>query len=278
MDEQGLIRAPEPERDPALLRFGVFEMDLRSGELRRAGALVRLAPQPFQLLGLLARSRGGVLTREEIRKRLWGDGTYVDFDQRLNSCVNQIRQALADDAEAPRFIETLPKRGYRWLADIEELPGQAERPALHVVVPFGARGDAASVVTAAREEPAARLAAWRQPLVRLAPWALCAAALATAAYLAATRPAPNGSARWRRITFQRGTVQAARFGPGGEIGYRAGWAGAYPETYLATLAAPDARRLELPPAYQLVGVSIRGELAYLRPEASMLTLARVPLA
>jgi DNA-binding winged helix-turn-helix (wHTH) protein/Tol biopolymer transport system component len=279
MDEQGLIRAAESEREPALLRFGVFEMDLRSGELRRSGALVKLAPQPFLLLGLLARSRGGVLTRDDIRKRLWGDGTYVDFDQRLNSCVNQIRQALTDDAEAPRFIETLPKRGYRWLADSEELPARSDRPALHVVVPFGARGEgAAAALPQPEPAPAPRTSAHVRRLMVAAPWAISAAALAAAAYLAATRPAPNGTANWRRITFQRGTVQAARFGAGGEIVYRAAWGTAGLETFAATLQSPDARRLELPPLFQPLAVSARGELAYLRPEASALTLSRVPLA
>lgn len=287
MDEQhGLSRSASPEPEPALLRFGVFEMELRSGELRRSGTLLKLAPQPFQLLGLLARSGGAVLTREEIRKRIWSDGTYVDFDQRLNSCVNQIRQALADDAEAPRFIETLPKRGYRWLADTEAVPADApSRPALRVVVPFGARADgvpAEKLRPEAERAPEApgTLAAplRRRRLPAWAPWMVTGVAIAAAVLMAATRPPPNGAAQWRRVTFQRGIVQAARFGPNSEIVYRAGWGSSGPETYLATLAAPDARRLELPPMYQMAGVSSRGELAYFRPESAAVTLARVPLA
>jgi DNA-binding winged helix-turn-helix (wHTH) protein len=276
-EPQGLSRSPEREPEPALLRFGVFEMELRSGELRRSGALVKLAPQPFQLLSLLARSRGDVLSREEIRHRLWGDSTYVDFDQRLNSCVNQIRQALADDAEAPRFIETLPKRGYRWLADTDLMPAGAApapaRPAMHVVLPFGARADAALALP----EP---LAAPRRAR-RLLPWlhgALTLLLLAGLLALLLTRAAPNGSAGWRRVTFQRGQVDGARFGPAGEIVYRAHWGATRPETYAATLTSPDARRLELPPLYMMIGVSARGELAYLRPEGGELTLSRVPLA
>ena len=101
------------------LRFGVFEMDLRSGELRKEGMLVRLPHQPFELLAMLARRPGDVVTREEIRRVLWGDGIVVEFDQRLNTCVKQIRAALNDDADVPRYLETLPKRGYRWLMPVE---------------------------------------------------------------------------------------------------------------------------------------------------------------
>lgn len=88
------------------LRFGAFELDLESGELRRAGALVKLQPQPFKVLALLAGRAGRLVPREEIQQQVWTDDTFVDFDQGLNYCIRQIRAALCDDAETPGFIET----------------------------------------------------------------------------------------------------------------------------------------------------------------------------
>ena len=98
-----------------VLRFGVFELDRQAGELRKAGVLVRLPPQPFNVLTLLANHPGKVVTRKEIRRQIWGDETFVDFDQGLNHCIRQIRAALGDDAEAPRYIATVPRQGYRFI-------------------------------------------------------------------------------------------------------------------------------------------------------------------
>ena len=104
---------------PCRLRFGVFEIDARSGELWRDGVPAHLPPQPFKVLWLLASRAGDVVTREEIREALWGHDTFVDFDGGLNFCINQIRRALRDSAESPRFIHTLPRRGYRFIAAVE---------------------------------------------------------------------------------------------------------------------------------------------------------------
>lgn len=102
------------------MRFGVFEADLVSGELRKQGVRVKLQEQPFQALVALIERRGEVLTREELQKRLWPSDTNVDFDRGLNRAIARVRDALGDDAENPRFIETLPSRGYRFLAQVEE--------------------------------------------------------------------------------------------------------------------------------------------------------------
>ena len=103
----------------SVLRFGVFELDLRRGELRKAGTLVRLPPQPVKLLALFATRPGEVVTRDEIRRRLWESGTVVDFEQGVNHCIREIRSVLEDGARSPRFIETLPRRGYRFIAPVE---------------------------------------------------------------------------------------------------------------------------------------------------------------
>ena len=100
------------------LAFGVYELDLTSGELRKAGRLVNLSPQPFRILALLAMRPGEVVTREEIRCQVWGNDTFVDFDKGLNFAIKRIREALGDDADSPRYIQTLPRRGYRFLPSV----------------------------------------------------------------------------------------------------------------------------------------------------------------
>src|SRR6516164_4308585 len=118
---------PLPPTSPRM-RFGPFELDPCSGQLRKAGALIRLQPQPFRLLQLLAERAGRVVSREEIRLHLWAHSTFVDFEHGINFSINQIRAALSDNAEKPRFVETLPRRGYRFLAPVEPQNG-SEPPA-----------------------------------------------------------------------------------------------------------------------------------------------------
>jgi Tol biopolymer transport system component/DNA-binding winged helix-turn-helix (wHTH) protein len=109
-----------PEVSPTnLVRFGVFELDLRSGELRKAGVRVGLQEQALQVLTTLLERPGDLVRRDELRERLWPNGTFVDFDHGLNAVVNRLRDTLGDSAESPRFIETLPRRGYRFIAPIE---------------------------------------------------------------------------------------------------------------------------------------------------------------
>src|SRR3954471_17747801 len=101
--------------EPAtILRFDSFELDTCAGEFRRRGDRIKLPPQPFRVLELLVRRSGDIVPRAEIRERIWRDDTFVDFEQGLNLCIRQIREAVGDNADAPRFIETLPRRGYRF--------------------------------------------------------------------------------------------------------------------------------------------------------------------
>jgi serine/threonine-protein kinase len=101
------------------IRFGVFEVDLHTGELRKQGVRIKLRDQPFQILQLLLARPGEVVSRDELQKQLWPGDTFVDFDRGLNKAVNHLRDALGDSAESPRFIETLPKRGYRFIAPVD---------------------------------------------------------------------------------------------------------------------------------------------------------------
>jgi DNA-binding winged helix-turn-helix (wHTH) protein/Tol biopolymer transport system component len=105
---------------PWPIRFGVFEVDLPAGQLRRQGSNIKLQEQPLQVLAVLLDRPGEVVTREELQKRLWPADTFVDFERGLNRAINKLREALGDDADNPRFIQTLPRRGYRFLAPVEK--------------------------------------------------------------------------------------------------------------------------------------------------------------
>ena len=118
-----------------VLQFGDFEMDLRSREVRKAGVRVRLQDQPFHILAMLLERPGDVVTREEIRDRLWPDGTFVDFEHSVNAAIKRLRAALGDTAEDPRFVETLPRRGYRFIAALDGANGSARADASPAVWP-----------------------------------------------------------------------------------------------------------------------------------------------
>src|SRR5580700_3176042 len=105
-----------PAHAPSVICFGPFELDAAGGELRKGGISLKIHPQPFRVLQLLAERPRQIVSRDEIRKCLWGGNTFVDFDGGINSCLNQIRIALGDDPEKPRYIETIPRRGYRFIA------------------------------------------------------------------------------------------------------------------------------------------------------------------
>src|SRR6202790_555643 len=118
---------PSSNCQAGLLRFGVFEVDMTAGELRRNGARVRLQEQPFQVLTTLLQNAGQVVTRDELREKIWPADTFVDFDHSVNTAVNKIRESLGDSASSPRFVETLARRGYRFLAPVQ--PAEAKSAA-----------------------------------------------------------------------------------------------------------------------------------------------------
>jgi Tol biopolymer transport system component/DNA-binding winged helix-turn-helix (wHTH) protein len=116
-----------------VVKFGTYEVDIRSGEIRKNGLKVRLTGQPFQILAILLERPGELVTREELQKRLWPGDTFVDFDRGLNAAVNRVREALGDSAENPRFVETLPKRGYRFIGQVEGPPRADSTESLSVL-------------------------------------------------------------------------------------------------------------------------------------------------
>jgi TolB-like protein/DNA-binding winged helix-turn-helix (wHTH) protein/Tfp pilus assembly protein PilF len=111
----------QPALSPKLVRFGIYQVDVRTSELWKQGRKIKLQEQPCRILAILLEQRGEVVTREDLRKRLWSDDTFVDFDHSLNTAIMRLREALSDSSENPRFIETLPRHGYRFIAPIEEL-------------------------------------------------------------------------------------------------------------------------------------------------------------
>src|SRR5215470_6556948 len=103
---------------PAMVRFGSFEVSLQTGELRRAGRKIKLQEQPFRVLLALLERPGELVTRDELRSKLWPQDTFVDFDHSLNAAIKRLRDALGESADAPVFIETLARRGYRFIAPV----------------------------------------------------------------------------------------------------------------------------------------------------------------
>jgi DNA-binding winged helix-turn-helix (wHTH) protein len=251
------------------LRFGPFELDLDSCELWKSGVRVKLQMQPFRVLGLLASQPGRLLTREEIQREVWPDGTFVDFEQALNFCIRQIRSALGDQATTPRFIETLPRRGYRFIAPVEAIGPANDGPAVLTVLPppstgttpppgalqpFPPRPHAAEVparVAERRPWPPAAIAALTACLVALA---------ALSAHVLLRKPSPRPIPAFQRLTFNRGFVRSARFAPQGEVLYTAAWEGRPVSAYAVRLDSLESRPVNSP-AHGLVAVR-GGEVAF----------------
>ncbi len=113
---------PQPAPGAAIVRFDVYALDLRAGELFKTGRKIKFQEQPFRILAMLLEHPGELVTREELRQKLWPQDTFVDFDHSLNTAIKKLRRALGDDAGQPRFVETLPRRGYRFVGSVVEHP------------------------------------------------------------------------------------------------------------------------------------------------------------
>ena len=140
-----------PQNHSRIARFGLFELDLNAGELRKSGVKLRLQGQPFQVLALLLERAGDVVTREELQQKLWPADTFVDFDHSLNTAINKVREALGDSASSPRYVETLARRGYRFIAPVQaplQLDAQIDVPS-ESSVGVGASREASLTASAA---------------------------------------------------------------------------------------------------------------------------------
>src|SRR6266571_4267706 len=149
-------------RSVRAVRFGPFEVDLRAGELRKQDRRIRLPDQPLHILTVLLEHPGEMVTREELRQRLWPADTFVDFDHGLNSAINRLREALGDSVEKPTYIETIPRRGYRFIAAVEDSsPAPLQESLKQAPAGLNALTDPASP-TAREDIPGPATAAWRR--------------------------------------------------------------------------------------------------------------------
>jgi DNA-binding winged helix-turn-helix (wHTH) protein/Tol biopolymer transport system component len=234
-------------------RFGVFELDARTGELRKQGVRVRLQGKPLHILQILLESPGQVVTRDELRRRLWPSDVFVDFDSGLNTTANRLRLALGDSADSPRYIETLARTGYRFIAPVEvvEVPATAGAPLTR-----------------------------RRSLAIGAAAAIVLLAVAAIAWYTGRQPAsPNF--QFQQITFRRGQVGGARFAPDGDsVLYTANWDGGPRRLFLTHPSSPESRSLGFDDL-RLVSISRSGELALLSSDGTLpiagSTLSRVPM-
>jgi DNA-binding winged helix-turn-helix (wHTH) protein len=245
---------------PAVVQFGSFELNWKTGELRKNGTRIRLQPKPLTMLCALLEKPGEIVARDELKSRLWPDDTFVDFESGLNTAVNRLRIALGDSAEHPLYIETEARSGYRFIAPIQ---AKAEI-AVHAVPQLNNRSD-----------PALRRRLGRRLLVP----ALAVSVLALAAGVRFRLPDPP--VRFRQLTFRRGQVSGARFAEGARaILYAAQWENEPLRLYQAHVGDPVSRVLGFE-GLSLAAVSRSGELAVLHSGGTMNirggTLSRVPI-
>ena len=248
------------------IRFGEFEADLHAGEIRKSGSRIKLQDQPFRVLQILLEHRGELVTREELQSRIWPEESFGDFDHAVNVAVGKLRAALGDSAENPSFIETVPRRGYRFVASLDEGPVDThpQLPAINRVRP-------SRVVTAFD----------RTLLVSLA--VVISGILVGSGFFLGHRTTRSQPPDFEPLTVSRGTVYSARFAPDGHsVIYSASWDDGPTEIFSTDPKIPGARSLGLP-ATQLLAVSSSGEMAVLQPVdngflfAGRGTLGQVPL-
>ena len=217
-----------------ILRFGVFELDVRTGELRKHGIKLRLQGKPLQVLQALVERPGEVVTREALQHRLWSSDVFVDFDNGLNTAANRLRIALGDSAENPRYIETLARVGFRFIAPIEAVEPTA---------------------SAAEPRPQPRRLSLTTIILSMV------LVLATIGTFLTFRRGSDVGFQFRQVTFRRGQIWGARFAPDGRaILYTANWDEGPRRLFLTNPVSPESRPLGFDGS-RLVSVSRTGELA-----------------
>lgn len=248
------------------IRFGAFEADLHSGEVRKSGIRIKLQDQPFKVLQILLEHPGDMVTREELQSRIWPEESFGDFDHAVNVAVGKLRTALGDSADNPSFIETVPRRGYRFVATLE-----------------GASVDIYPTRVPATSAPPAGTTPGRKHALLALLAIVVAGILLGLGVLQGRRTSRSQPPQFQRLTVRHGTVYAARFAPDGHnVIYAASWDAEPIEIFSTDLKFPGARKLELP-ATQLLAVSSTGEMAVLqsiKPRMMLTvrgTLGRVPL-
>ena len=262
---------PVPAQTPRQLCFGEFKLDLHTGELSTNGRKSTLSDKPFQLLIALLERPGELVTREELKQRLWSSDTFVDFDLSLNKAVNRLREALGDSAEQPRFIETLPRRGYRFIAESASV--EATLPETPPVL------QDSSPATRAPEEFARRRIRPRHLMIVAALLAgILAGAFATRKFWT------SRESQFHQLTFRRGTVFSARLSPDGRtVLYTAAWDGNASRMFSNRPESPESSPLGSGKVH-ILAISRLGEMAVLLERNFVAhrqfvgTLARAPLS
>ena len=232
--------------------FGEFELDLRTGELRAHGHRIILQEKPFQILTALLERPGEMVSREELIERLWPAGTFIDFDLGLNKAVNRLREALNDSADHPHFIETFPKRGYRFVATVTgNGAGPAEPP----------RVDAPATESSVVGQPAAKPKPSRRFVLPLAVVISGACLLAPWLWMRHRSDKPPEPV-FQRLSFGRGTILSARFtADGRSVVYGAAWNGKPFQLFLAAAGSSESRSLGVDA--DILAISPSGEMAVL---------------
>jgi len=232
--------------------FGEFELDLRTGELRSKGQRLILQEKPFQLLTVLLERPGEMVSRDELIRRLWPGGTFIDFDLGLNKAVNRLREALNDSAEAPHFIETFPKRGYRFVATVTR---NGRRPAEPTMVARRATNSAIA------SQPAAKPLASRRFVLPLGIVLSVACLLGLWSWMGhGGNKAPEPT--FQRLSFGRGTIVSARFAPDGQsVIYGAAWDGKPFQLFWTRTGSTESRSLGVDA--DILAISPSGEMAVL---------------
>jgi len=256
----------------ASLKFGVYEVDLDGGEVRKSGIRIKVQHQPFKVLQELLEHPGELVTREQLHSRIWPGTGYGDFDQAVNVAVAKLRTALGDSADNPRFIETVPRRGYRFIAPVQ--PDMVTQEA--VLSPAVTRHQADSIAPSrSPERPSLSIG------IRFAIATGVVVVLVAAIYLLRPR---QTAYTFHRISYGKGAIRSARFGPDGHsVIYGAAWNGKPVELFWSQGESPQARSYPVPDA-DILAVSPQGELAILMNRRAGVgwiahgTLATIPVA
>ena len=240
---------------PSIVRFGTFEADLHSCELRKSGIRLKLQGRPFQILAILLEQPGQIVTREQLQSRLWSADTFVDFEHGLNTAINKLRQALSDDPDNPRFVETLPKRGYRFIAPVSKPNGSSSPVELNGAAPSAAP---TAPPTSAQSLPGHRSAFLRSPLFFSLLGILLLAFVATGIWFYSLRAKSLPTWSEIRIAPLNGLPHEsdAAFSPdGSQVAFV--WSGGTPDRvhiYVSQIGAESPRRLTNSPWWEIAPV------------------------
>ncbi len=272
---------PQVQNGTGTVRFEGFEADLHSGEVRKSGIRVKLQEQPFKVLQVLLEHPGELVTREELQSRIWPEENFGDFDHAVNVAVGKLRTALGDSADNPRFVETVPRRGYRFVATLEgSLIGTLPAATPASVDPVG---PTSPVGPSDKSDPSGGSKVRRRWVLQAASAIAVAGILLAFGVLLGRRTVRSHAPEFQRLTVRHGTVYSARFAPDGHnVIYSASWDGTPAEIFATDVNFTGTRSLGLP-GTALLAVSSSGEMAVEQPPSPRFmltlrgTLGQVPL-